>query len=399
MGVLTMRKAIFTAGLLLVSSIVAAEGPRPATDGYGDPLPKRAVARLGTVRFLPTAQAVDKLVYSPDGKLLASLATVLVGNVRTGIQIWDVKTGKSVGPRALDGPDFSDVAWGPDGKHLAEFNGHTDKVRSLAFSPDSSLLVSGAQDTTILIWDLAAVRTKLPKVEPQPLQTGRFRWKTAAPVLLPRNVGGQPFHAVKDPTVVRYGGKWHLFCTVRGTKRSHAIVYLAFADWKVANKAKWHVLPTHAGFFCAPQVFYFRPHKKWYLICQAADDAWSPRYQPAFATTKDVADPKSWSKLKPLFGRKPKGDQVLARFLGHLRRRPGVSVLHVAGRENVALGDDAGRFSARLVAAGRRAQGRRLRGQPHVPVEGAAEIPDRDRGAARPRLAVLQGVHRRDARR
>lgn len=143
--------------------------------------------------------------------------------------------------------------------------------------------------------------------KPKPLKTGQFRWKTGAPVVLPRNVDGQPFHSVKDPSVVRYGGQWHLFCTVRGTKRSHAIVYLAFDRWKDADKARRHVLPMHAGYVCAPQVFYFRQHKTWYLICQAADDTWSPRYQPAFSTAKDVADPKSWSKLKPLFDRKPKG--------------------------------------------------------------------------------------------
>jgi Glycosyl hydrolase family 62 len=142
----------------------------------------------------------------------------------------------------------------------------------------------------------------------------QLRWQTAAPVLLPRNVDGQSFHAVKDPSVVRYNGKWHLFCTVRGTKRSHAIVYLAFADWKVANKAQRHVLPMHGGYFCAPQVFYFRPQKTWYLICQAADAAWSPRYRPAFATTKNIADPKSWSKLKPLFGHKPAGAKAWLDF-------------------------------------------------------------------------------------
>jgi Glycosyl hydrolase family 62 len=141
-----------------------------------------------------------------------------------------------------------------------------------------------------------------------------LRWQTPAPVLLPRNVAGQPFHSVKDPSIVRYNGKWHLFCTVRGSKRSHAIIYLAFADWKDANKAKRHVLPMHAGYFCAPQVFYFRPQKTWYLICQAADDAWSPRYRPAFATSKNIGDPKAWSKLKPLLDRKPAGAKAWLDF-------------------------------------------------------------------------------------
>ncbi|HEX6984852.1 MAG TPA: non-reducing end alpha-L-arabinofuranosidase family hydrolase, partial [Planctomycetaceae bacterium] len=47
------------------------------------------------------------------------------------------------------------------------------------------------------------------------------------------------------------------------------------------------------------------PHKKWYLICQAASESWEPDYQPAFATTDDIADPDSWSKLTPLYGYKP----------------------------------------------------------------------------------------------
>ena len=85
---------------------------------------------------------------------------------------------------------------------------------------------------------------------------------------------------------------WHLFCTVRGTNRSHAILYLSFPDWDQANRAPRHILPCHPGFFCAPQVFYFTPHQRWYLICQAAADSWSPNYQPAFSTTTDVAKPQ-----------------------------------------------------------------------------------------------------------
>jgi hypothetical protein len=100
-------------------------------------------------------------------------------------------------------------------------------------------------------------------------------------------------------------GRWHLFCTVRGRERSHQIEYLTFADFDHAPQAQRQFLNIHPGFYCAPQVFYFRPQQTWYLICQASDPAWQPEYGPAFSTTKDIADAGSWSPLRPLGYHKP----------------------------------------------------------------------------------------------
>ena len=127
---------------------------------------------------------------------------------------------------------------------------------------------------------------------------GRFRWKISEPLVAPAERPEDPCYSMKDPTVVFHEGRWHLFCTIRSEKRSHQIEYLSFADWKEANAAPRHLLKMHEGFFCAPQVFYFTPHKKWYLICQASDKSWKPEYGAAYATTSDIADPGSWSKLK-----------------------------------------------------------------------------------------------------
>ncbi len=110
---------------------------------------------------------------------------------------------------------------------------------------------------------------------------------------------------MKDPTIVRYGDRWHLFVTVRGTRRSHAIQYVSFSDWSEAQSARRTTLSCHSGFFCAPQVFYFSPKKRWILICQASDRSWNPEYQPAWSWTEEISAPESWSKLAPLFGRKP----------------------------------------------------------------------------------------------
>jgi hypothetical protein len=135
---------------------------------------------------------------------------------------------------------------------------------------------------------------------------GRFQWKMSGPLLAPADRPEDPCYSVKDPSVVFYQGRWHVFCTIRSTKRSHQIEYLSFADWKDAPTARRHVLTMSNGFFCAPQVFYFAPQKKWYLICQASDESWQPKYGAAYCTATDVADPASWSKLKPL-GAKPAG--------------------------------------------------------------------------------------------
>ena len=66
------------------------------------------------------------VAYSPNGKLLASS-----GSSDGTIQLWDVARGE----------------------HIRTLKGHTDTVRSLAFSPDGKILVSGSSDDTLRKWD------------------------------------------------------------------------------------------------------------------------------------------------------------------------------------------------------------------------------------------------------
>ncbi|MCS7160950.1 MAG: non-reducing end alpha-L-arabinofuranosidase family hydrolase, partial [Gemmatales bacterium] len=133
----------------------------------------------------------------------------------------------------------------------------------------------------------------------------KFFWRASPPLIEPQPVNQDHVYAFKDPSVVFYEGRWHLFCTVRGRQRSHGIAYFNFPDWDKAGQARPVMLPNHDGFFCAPQVFYFRPHQRWYLICQAADKNWTPNYGPAFATSPRLDDPPSWSRLTPLQVTKP----------------------------------------------------------------------------------------------
>ncbi len=151
-------------------------------------------------------------------------------------------------------------------------------------------------------WLVLAGYLPTSAAESQPsLLESPFQWRTESPVLEATPVDGEDWHSVKDPSVVWHKDRWHLFCTVRGKARTHGIAYLAFRDWPEAKRGKRSILRCHPGYFCAPQVFYFTPHKKWYLVCQASDEAWRPNYQPAFSQTTDLENPDSWSPLQPLF--------------------------------------------------------------------------------------------------
>lgn len=153
---------------------------------------------------------------------------------------------------------------------------------------------------------LAACPVLAAEQSASPFVDGRFAWKASQPLIVPDLQADPPQTSIKDPTVVYHNGRWHLFCTVRfATDRPVDMVHISFADWKDANRAPRHILNLHDQYHCAPQVFYFRPHKKWYLIYQMADKNHQPPFGPAFSTTTDLGDPKSWSKPKFMFDNPP----------------------------------------------------------------------------------------------
>jgi hypothetical protein len=127
-----------------------------------------------------------------------------------------------------------------------------------------------------------------------------FTWKSTGVLISPIADAAHPIISVKDPTVVRVNDRWHVYATTCDTKGSWSMVYLNFADWSDAATAKQYYVdanPNLRGYHCAPQVFYFTPQRKWYLIFQSQ--------QPQFSTTDDLSKPETWTRPENFFTETP----------------------------------------------------------------------------------------------
>lgn len=118
-----------------------------------------------------------------------------------------------------------------------------------------------------------------------------LKWTSTEPLISPKNSG---WKSIKDPSVVKYNGTYHVYASYYDT--AYKSMYTSFTDWNNAQQSP-HVSMngTTVGNAVAPQVFYFRPHNKWYLITQ---------WGGAYATTDDISRP-NWSAKKKLLQSEP----------------------------------------------------------------------------------------------
>jgi hypothetical protein len=133
-------------------------------------------------------------------------------------------------------------------------------------------------------------------------------WRGGPVVLRPGPKGAFDETAVKDPSIVRHDGLWRLFYTARGQGR-YSIGYVAADTLGKLQSAKRHELTTLRGrepYAAAPQVFWFRRRKRWYLVYQTTDS----NYQPVFSTAASLDDPTAWSAPQSLAVKEDKGKWI-----------------------------------------------------------------------------------------
>lgn len=125
-----------------------------------------------------------------------------------------------------------------------------------------------------------------------------FTWSSSGVLISPKSDSYNVI-ALKDPSVVHYNGKYHVFAsTVRSS--GYNLVYMSFTDWNQANSATFHYLdqtPIGSGYRAAPQVFYFAPQSTWYLVYQNGNAAYS--------TNSDISNPNGWSAPKTFYSGMP----------------------------------------------------------------------------------------------
>lgn len=145
--------------------------------------------------------------------------------------------------------------------------------------------------------------------EHQGLRSGEFRWQSTGRLVEPLSRSEDVCVAIKDPSVVRHNGLWHLFCSVRFKSKKIQLEHLQFSDWEHVSDAKRTLLEFDSTYIAAPQVFYFTRHKKWYLVYQRAGK--DQPYGPWFSTTDNIESPETWTAPKPMYDVVPEGHRWL----------------------------------------------------------------------------------------
>ncbi|MEG3954814.1 WD40 domain-containing protein [Microcoleus sp. herbarium2] len=127
-----------------------------------------AEANLANSVFTKIFGSVRSVIFSPDGKLLAT------GDTDSVVRLWEASSGKEILSCKGHTNVVESVAFSPDGEILASgsydktiklwdvntgeclkvLQGHTESVMSLTFNADGNILASGSFDRTVRLWDL-----------------------------------------------------------------------------------------------------------------------------------------------------------------------------------------------------------------------------------------------------
>ncbi|MEG3862694.1 eIF2A-related protein [Microcoleus sp. herbarium12] len=127
-----------------------------------------AEANLSNSTFTKIFGGVRSVIFSPDGKLLAT------GDTDGVVRLWEASSGREILTCKGHTNVVQSVAFSPDGEILASgsyentiklwnvktgeclkvLHGHTESVMSVTFNPDGNILASGSFDRTVRLWNI-----------------------------------------------------------------------------------------------------------------------------------------------------------------------------------------------------------------------------------------------------
>ena len=132
-----------------------------------------------------------------------------------------------------------------------------------------------------------------------PLATS-FRWTSTDPIIAPITDSSHDLVAIKDPSVVFFNDSWHVYATSVGTGGIYGMVYLNFSDFDDPASGTLYYMDQTPGFntyVAAPELFYFAPQDRWYLVFQSGP--------PMYSTNDDPSHPEAWTRPARFFASEP----------------------------------------------------------------------------------------------
>ncbi|KAI0014221.1 glycosyl hydrolase family 62-domain-containing protein [Xylariaceae sp. FL0662B] len=135
-----------------------------------------------------------------------------------------------------------------------------------------------------------------------------FQWESSAALLGPKD-DSRGYAAIKDPSIIYYEDRYHVFASTAHASTGYNMVYMNFTDFDEADSAPFYYLDQSAigsGYRAAPQIFYFEPQNLWYLVFQTGNAAYS--------TNTDINNPAGWTAPKTFYSGTPR---TISRNIGN----------------------------------------------------------------------------------
>jgi hypothetical protein len=133
-----------------------------------------------------------------------------------------------------------------------------------------------------------------------------FQWHSSGPLIAPTSDATHSIISIKDPSIVFFKGRWNVYASIVNTAvnpgGNYSMVYTSFRSFSQASSAPQFFLDQNpnigTGYRAAPEVFFFAPQHKWYLVYQTGAGG-------SFSTSDDPTKPETWSAPQNFYASMP----------------------------------------------------------------------------------------------